>query len=167
MNSMSALFWSYLFLFWLSRKVTDRGTHFENYTCCFLSFFHLSPTHTVQCSLRSICKPQEQAPFLRWNASRCEQIHQCSSPTEIRRWWMDLMDWFKTQLPVLAHCITEWMREQITSAGGECIYTVHFLNSSSGSVHPSLWLIVMLGFLKVILYALLFLNKEVVWHQHY
>lgn len=87
------------------------------------------------CTLWSMWKTQEQAPFLRWNASRCEQIHQCVSPTEILRWWMDLMDWFKPQLPLLTDWITEWMLEQITSAGGECIYTVHFLHSW---VHPSL-----------------------------
>lgn len=123
-------------------------------------FFLLS----VYCIHWHIWKTQEEDPFLRWNASRCEQIHQCLSPTEILRWWMDLMDWFKPRLPSLTDWITEWMLEQITSAGGECIYTVHFLHSR---VHPSLRLIVRLGSLKVIVYTLLFPNREGIWHQYY
>lgn len=96
---------------------------------------YFSPLSFPSYALRGMWKTQTQAPFLRWNASRCEQIHQCVSPTEILRWWMDLMDWFKPQLPLLTDWITEWMLQQITSAAGERIYSVHFRHSW---VHPSL-----------------------------
>lgn len=73
---------------------------------------------------------------------------------------MDLMDWFKPRLS------TDWITgrtlEQISSACGEFVYTVHFLHSW---VHPSFQLIVMSDGLEVILYALLFLNRREIWQQ--
>lgn len=53
-----------------------------------------------------------------------------ASSTEIARWWMDPVNWFRPQLPIL----TDWTLVQITWAGGECVYGAHFLHSR---VHPS------------------------------
>lgn len=119
---------------WWSEEPSNGSAQFKTIqpVQILLVFFPLS---FPSCALRGMWTTQAQAPFLRWNASRCEQIHQCVSPTEILRWWMDLMDWFKPQLPFLTDWITEWMLQQITSAAGERIYSVHFLHSW---VHPSL-----------------------------
>lgn len=64
---------------------------------------HSPPPSTRGARGRRSGKPH----FLRWNASQCEQFHQRLSPTEILRWWMALMDWFKPRPPPPPHWLTE------------------------------------------------------------
>jgi len=60
--------------------------------------------------------------FLGWDASWCVQIHQHLSTPEILRWWIELMDWFKTQLSLVTDWIAEYSGANKFSSRGMHLY---------------------------------------------
>lgn len=91
-------------------------------------------THTHTFTLEHM---EEQVPFLGWSARQCAKIYQCVSPTEILRWWMDLMDWVRSQLPFVTNWITEWTLKPVTCIAKEWGLYGALSPQSSSSIKPS------------------------------